>query len=422
MSLLRNVLVVLRGSIIAQAIGFAALPLLARLYPPEAFGRYQVFLSVLSFGMLAVSLRYEMGILTADTDARAFSLARLCLLINGVFAFLALAACALAHLFNVQWIGRLGTTLWLLPPMLLVAGAFQTLTYLLLRSHAFHEGAKARSVQAWSSTAVALAMGWLRATGLGLVIGDLTGKSVALVQVMRQMIRKDSRYRLWSADKESPRQLLSEFRRYPLLTLPGTLVNGAVGLMLPMLMFGIFGASISGQYALVERCASVPVAVISQAVAQVYMASFSTALRTDPAESLHIFSKVIWAHFRLALLPTLGVILFGPRIFEFVFGARWALGGRFLQSLAPMLFVSFLVAPIDNTLQMLNQQTLNFTWHVFRFALILAAWFVIWRAGIAPLPAIRIHSAVTTVAYGALLFTIYRSVAANCRMQARREI
>ena len=82
MSILRDVLIVLRGSLAAQAISFATLPLLARLYTPEVFGRYQIFLLVLSFLVLSASLRYEVPILNADTDSRAFSLAKLCLIIN----------------------------------------------------------------------------------------------------------------------------------------------------------------------------------------------------------------------------------------------------------------------------------------------------------------------------------------------------
>ena len=191
-------------------------------------------------------------------------------------------------------------------------------------------------------------------------------------------------------------------------------------MLTPMLMFGVFGATISGQYALVERFFFVPIAVISQAVAQVYMASFATALRTDPGESVHLFEKVVRTHFKIAILPTLALMLFGPQLIELVFGARWALAGTFAQSLAPMLLATFLVAPVDMTLQMLSLQKLNFAWHIFRLTLVVTAWTIIWKYAPTPVAAIRIHAAVSTVAYLVMLVVMHRGVLAQASPQERQ--
>jgi O-antigen/teichoic acid export membrane protein len=412
MSVLKNVLIVLRGSLVAQAISFAALPILARLYPPDAFGRYQILLSALNMALLAVSLRYDYAILSAKTDATAFALGRLCLVINGLIALACLSLCATFYVLSPTWVGRLGYTLWLLPPVILVAGAFQTLTYLLLRSHAFNEGSTARGLQALGNTTVSLSLGWLQYSGLGLVMGDLAGRTLALWHALTRMIRKDTRYRLWRGDASPFRALLIEFRHYPLITLPGSLLNGLGGMLTPMLIFGVFGTSASGQYGLVERFIAAPIAVISQAVAQVYMASFASALRTDPGELAHLFEKVVRTHFKIAVLPSVALLITGPRLIELVFGARWALAGTFAQSLAPMLLATFLVAPVDMTWQMLSLQKLNFVWHIFRLILIATAWIIIWKFALTPAVAMRIHAGVNTVAYLVMLLAMHRSVLA----------
>src|SRR4051794_28489408 len=98
MSLLKNVVVMLRGSLLAQAISFAVLPVLARMYAPEDFGRYQLFLSALGFLLLGASLRYEVAVINAETDEYAFSLARLCFCINAAVAALTLASGLIVHL------------------------------------------------------------------------------------------------------------------------------------------------------------------------------------------------------------------------------------------------------------------------------------------------------------------------------------
>lgn len=410
MSIFRNVVVVLRGSLVAQIISFAILPILARLYPPDAFGRYQIFLSVMSFLLLAASLRYELAILNADTDECAFSLARLCLIINAAFAALAFIFCAALYLLYPNAVARLGQTLWVLPPVLLVGGAFQTLTYLLLRFHAFKEGSAARGIQAIGSTGTALTLGWLKVTSIGLVAADLTARALALWYAYGRMVVKDPRYRLYGPQTLALPLLLRKFRAYPLVTLPGSLLNGAGGILTPMLMFGVFGAATSGQYALVERCVAVPIAVISQAVSQVYMASFSSALRTNSTGALDLFKKIVFAHLKLGLLPAVVLLIFGRQLFELAFGERWAPAGTFAQIMAPMLLASFLVGPVDMTLQMLSKQKLNFVWHAFRLALVLSGWTIVSLCKMPPLTAIWMHSTVNVITYLTLLLIIYKSV------------
>ena len=46
--MLKNTLTVLRGTVVAQAIGFMALPILTRLFTPEAFGQLQLYQSALA--------------------------------------------------------------------------------------------------------------------------------------------------------------------------------------------------------------------------------------------------------------------------------------------------------------------------------------------------------------------------------------
>ena len=418
MSILRNVIIVLRGSLAAQAIGFATLPLLARLYTPEVFGRYQIFLSVLSFLVLSASLRYEVPILNADTDARAFSLAKLCFTINMITTAVTLAACGLLHFVAPDLVAKLGATLWLLPVALLVGGAFQTTTYLLLRSHALGESAAAKSVQALGYATFASGLGWLRMTNLGLVVADVFAKVLALGYVLGRMIRKDPRYRLWTKREHSGSLLLAEYRDYPLVSLPGVLLNNLGGTLTPLFMFGLFGAATAGQYTLVERCLSLPVSVIAQAVAQAYIAAFSTSLRDSPASSSELFSKVLATLLKVGVLPAVTLTIFGREIFELVFGATWSTAGRFSQSMAPMLLASFLVSPVDMSLQMLKKQRLNFVWHLLRLVLVVCCWTVVAAYQLSAIAAVQLYAGVSIVAYLSLLLLIHRNVRAHTSLRS----
>ena len=410
MGLFKNVLLMLRGSLLGQAIGFAVLPVLARLYLPEDFGRYQIFLSTVSFLLLAASLRYELGILSADTDEDAFALAKLCLLLNCLVAGLTLLGCLAIRIAAPAAVVKLNAALWLLPAVLLAGGAFQTFTYLLLRSHAFRESSASRGIQALGNAAAAVGFGAAHATGVGLMLADLTGRASAIAYACGRMIAKDQRYMLWHQRTRTGRALLVKFREYPMISLPGALLDGIGGSMTPVFMLTVFGAATAGQYALVERSITMPIGVIVQSVSQVYMASFSSALRIDGAQAAALFRKIVFTHLKIGALPAAALFVAGRWGFKLVFGAQWSVAGQIAEIMAPLLLISFIVAPVSMTLVMLRRQKLNSGWYIARVTLVLSAWYAISRLHLPPLSAIGIHVAVNGTAYAALLFMIYRSL------------
>jgi O-antigen/teichoic acid export membrane protein len=361
---------------------------------------------------VAASLRYEVAIINAETDEHAFSLARLCLWINGALAILTLICAAVLHVWAPGLVGSLAEALWLLPFALLAGGAFQTLTYILLRSQAFKESSAARGVQALGNSGTALALGYVPATGSGLMLADVTGRLAALFYAYARMIAKDARYRFWRARGHTLRHLAWKFREYPLVSLPGSLLDSVGTTITPMLMFGLFGPAVSGQYALVDRGIAVPIAVIVQAVSQVYMASFSAALRSDPPQATALYKRLVVAQLKIGIVPAIVIALLGPWIFESLFGSQWSEAGQFAQVMSPLLLTSFALAPVTMTLLMLERQRLNFAWYVCRLSVVLAAWFVMSRLHVPPLSAMAIHVAVNLVAYGVLVFITYRSLPA----------
>ncbi|MCK5335612.1 MAG: translocase, partial [Gammaproteobacteria bacterium] len=67
----RNVLTLMTGTSIAQAIPIAISPLLTRIYTPNDFGVYALFISIATiFGSIA-NARYEMAIMLPHKDEDA---------------------------------------------------------------------------------------------------------------------------------------------------------------------------------------------------------------------------------------------------------------------------------------------------------------------------------------------------------------
>ena len=68
----KNVLTLMSGTLIAQALPFFTSPILSRIYSPENFGVYGLFTSIVGVTAVLATGRYELAIMLPkkETDAR----------------------------------------------------------------------------------------------------------------------------------------------------------------------------------------------------------------------------------------------------------------------------------------------------------------------------------------------------------------
>ena len=119
----RHVLTLLTGTGLAQLIALAAAPLLSRLYTPEDFGVFALYLSVVSLLAILATGRYELAIVLPEDDDDARHLLALALLISLVVSA---ASLGLVLLFGLPLLNYLAPAF-----MAQRVGGF-TLTWLIL--------------------------------------------------------------------------------------------------------------------------------------------------------------------------------------------------------------------------------------------------------------------------------------------------
>ena len=67
----RNVLTLMTGTTLAQAIPIAISPILTRLYSPEDFGTFGLYMAIVAIASVLVTGRYELAILLPKRDRDA---------------------------------------------------------------------------------------------------------------------------------------------------------------------------------------------------------------------------------------------------------------------------------------------------------------------------------------------------------------
>ena len=87
-SFTRNVLTLMSGTTIAQAIPLAISPILTRIYSPEDFGEVETIMKLAGVFIAIAGLRYEMAIVVEENPTQAKDLLRLSLFLNFAMSFI----------------------------------------------------------------------------------------------------------------------------------------------------------------------------------------------------------------------------------------------------------------------------------------------------------------------------------------------
>lgn len=393
--MIRNIAVVMRGTVLAQAVGVVILPLLTRLFDPSAFGHLQLYLSVLTLLIVIPSLRYDVAILrAADTELPA--LLRLCVYANlGVMLLFLVVAYGGAALLPESILATAPFPLWMPIVAMAISGVAQVLLYVATRDERFAVNANSKIAQSLSYAGTSVGMGAGGVSVNGLVIADMAGRVVNLGWLFRWF---RSRPVMPRQGRASIRTVAHRYREYPLIALPGGVVNSLGGTLTPIMIYATFTAATAGQYGLVDRVLNMPVALIAIAVSQAYMGQLSSALRVGAADARTQFHAVLKWLTLIGIIPAIGAVLLARPVFVLLFGREWALAGVLAQILIPAAFTSLLAGCFNMTLTVVGRQKTQIAWEMGRLAAMAALWSLVSLWHLSVTTSVLLHSGLVMVA------------------------
>jgi O-antigen/teichoic acid export membrane protein len=363
----QNVTVLATGAALGQGITVLLSPVLTRLYTTEQFGQLLVFMSILGVAGALVSLRYEIAVLLPEDNRVAANVAVVGLLI--ALAMSLIFGGVLFILSNLEGTtGWMQPYLWLLPLGTLGIGVYQVLTHWAVRNKSYLQVSQTKLAQSASRLVIQITMGIFKIGVLGLLLGDTVGRltgSLSLARSAWRLNRNDFR----AVSLEGLRTAAIRYRRFPLVLMFAAVVNMAGAAVPAFLIAGWYGTEVLGWYALVDRTMAVPIALIGQAVSQVYSSEAARLASTNPQALNRLFTNTIKRLAWIAALPSLAILLIAPRLFGFVFGASWHEAGVYAQLLIGVQFLGFVSWPVIPTLSILERQSIQFVWDVARSVL-----------------------------------------------------
>ena len=350
----RNVLTLMTGTTIAQAIPIAISPILTRIYTPDDFGLFALYMSLSLILSTIATGRYELAILLPKKDTDAFNIVALSIVISFLLSFISFL---IIFIFNSQIVKLLGSPeianwLYFIPITILLTGIYQSFNFYLTRKKFYKQIATNRVIQNSITGSTNIGMGIIGFGSAGLILGGVLGQFVSTL-ILANIVWKKNKKKIEQIKKIKIYALSKRYIKLPKYNLPNALIDGFRLAGINILIAKFFTTSILGQFSLAWKMLQVPMALIGSSLSQVFFQKISSSKKSD----LHlIVKKFIFKSLFISVPIFLLIYIYSVDIFIIIFGEKWKLAGEAASVMTPWLFLNFLTSPLSTIFITINKQ------------------------------------------------------------------
>jgi O-antigen/teichoic acid export membrane protein len=355
----RLVFTLMTGTAIAQAVSVLATPILGRLYHPEDFGVFAMFVTVLLVTAPVVCARYELAIVPAENDDDAFGLFLLSCIVSLLFGILIFLSFQNRQLLQAIGLGPVIPYSAVVVFGVILNGIYQALLQFATRERRFRHIAKSQMLQSGGGVVFQASAG--ASTGLGpagLIWGQIVGTSIAFLAVGRGLQRSWLAWRERHARNSirALREVAIAHKNHPIFLPWGGFLN-ALAQKMPVLMLSAFyGPFFLGLYSIADRLLRTPAMLIGQSSSQVLFQKM-----TEPYMKANMPRLIVVWTVGMTLISAVPFTLFyffSRPLFSFILGPKWAAAGALAAVLIPIYWGILVVSPISTILIIANRQAL----------------------------------------------------------------
>ena len=345
------------GSIVGQLAMISVLPIVTRLYDPADLGLLGAFSATVMIVLPAACLRFDLAIPIPSDDRDAHALAVLGLAGATVVSILVWVAIAL---FESGLSAEFGAVFdrfgWLVPLTLWAASIFSLAQYFAIRRQRFRALAIAHATRGGFGAATQVGLGFAGAGPLGLLLGQAVYMGLGSISLVYSFLSHE----LTTRRPLDLRFLVATIRRYwrfPVFSVPESLLNSAASYLPMLLILSISGAEVAGLFYLAQRITNIPVGLIGGQLSRVFVGEAPRQLREGILFSFT--ARIMRTLFLVALGPAILGMLFAPSVANAAFGDEWSPVADMLILLIPAALLQFCVSPVSTALHVRSRQAIS---------------------------------------------------------------
>jgi len=347
-ALIRDFLTLAGGTAASQLIVFAASPLLTRLYEDTAFGLLTLSMSAASILAVFIGGKYSRAILLARNSSEAKQIFWSALIFSVIVFLPILFVSVVFEEELVQLVaGDIGANFIFLTLGLSLFIAGYNAVYDLANYNKTYKLIAASSV-AMALVRVAFSilffLGGIKSLGLlfGFAISRFIGIFHILVGLRHQL--RDSVRRFWQA-KSDVLYFMRRFKAFPLINAPTAIIHN-LSLHAPVfIVAAAFSVEETGQLGLALMVIGLPATLISKGASDLFFQRASAA-KLSARPLTPILVKILGLTTVMVLPVAVILIIFGPVLFQWVFGNQWHLAGEMARWLAVAMVLQLPVVSV----------------------------------------------------------------------------
>jgi lipopolysaccharide exporter len=354
-----HVFTMITGNGVSQLINVVGTLLLARLFVPEAFGSFALFVTVVSFFSVLGGARYELAIMLPERDAEAANVLLLSFLALCGICGLSLLLIGLFHSDVARLLGdaQLGRWLWAVPLALFVNALYSILCVWFGRVKRFR---KTASTRVWQSLAIILgqlALLHFHRGGSALIGGWVLGQTVGTFILAARFLYDDGKFVWRSRDWAMVRESAVKYRNFPVYKAPYSFVANASSQLVFVILRVFASLNVVGFYSLAARAVYLPVTLVASSMNDVFYEKAATELKHGGLEKF--VTRLLRIQVVLAA-PWLVLTAFDAKlVFGAVLGVKWIPAANYAAVLAFASFMYFLTSWLDRLFDIRGHQKLS---------------------------------------------------------------
>lgn len=364
---IKNVFTLLSGATVAQIIALISIPILTRIYTPEDFGFFAIYLSIANIMSTLATGRYELAIMLPEKKENAVAIIKgifRLTLVFSVFILFILLIVKNTHHQIAEFIKP--SYFYFLPFSIIIIAFTNVFTQWYTRKKNFKLQAKIKIYKSSGNAIVNVAIGiFYYVKSLGLFTGHILSQGLQVILYATKFYRTEKE----TLKKTSPKTVQEELRKnlnFPYFSAPMGFLNAISSDILIYVLNLFYSTTLVGFYTNANKVINYPLNLISQSFTSVFYQKIN---ETNKKVNLYLISY--FSNFVIASLSMVPVIFWGEAIFGFVLGKEWEIAGSIAKYLAPLTIAGFAMRSVSNIFSLTRKNGVLLIWQIIYLAIIL---------------------------------------------------
>ena len=374
-SFVRNSLTLIFGTALAQLIPILLQPILRRSYSPEQFGLISVYITIVGMFAAISNFKYESAVVIPKEKKEADHLIVIGLLLSFIMSLILLI---IMYLMQDSWTTALKIDMeyiwffYFIPLSVFLVSSFKCLNMYLIRNNAYKSSSRNKVLRRSTEGITQVTMGFKKNSfGLftGMILGDIVNFIASLIESFKLG------FRFSNINIKSLIKTAKNHWKFPVFHALSSLLN-TISLTLPILIINEFyGEYQTGQYDLSRLILSLPMALISISLSQVYLQKMAGKIQKSDS-IIKLFNTTSLTLFLISIPIICIVYFFSEPLFHLFFGPEWKDAAKMTSLLIFSQALKFIVSPLSASLVALSDVKYSAIWQTCYFLLIGSLFFL----------------------------------------------